>query len=152
MQPQTTPTLTTVLSDVLADLAFMFCDGGEYSEQPGESWLETSISYSGRVSGELHLTCTRAFAEQLAQNLLGIESGEEISQQVSTDAVQEFMNVICGQFVTAAHGTEDVFNLSIPIVSELDGQPFVEDSGDDSAQLSVDGQWLQLRHILAPTA
>lgn len=152
MQSQTTATLTTVLSDVLADLAFMFCDGGEYSEQPGESWLETSIGYKGGVSGELRLICTRSFAEQLAENLLGIESGEEISKQESTDAVREFMNVVCGQFVTTAHGTEDVFNLTIPTVTELEVVPFVEGGEDETAQLSVDGQWLQLRHIEATSA
>ena len=152
MQSQTTATLTTVLSDVLADLAFMFCDGGEYREQPGETWLETSINYSGGVSGELRLICTRTFAEQLAENLLGIDSEEEISKQESTDAVREFMNVICGQFVTAAHGTEDVFNLTIPTVTELEEEPFVEGGGDETAQLSIDGQWLQLRHVVAASA
>ncbi len=152
MQSQTTATLTTVLSDVLADLAFMFCDGGEYTEQPGETWLETSITYSGGVSGDLRLICTRTFAEQLAENLLGIESGEEISKQESTDAVREFMNVVCGQFVTAAHGTEDIFNLTIPTVTELDDEPYVEGGGDETAQLSIDGQWLQLRHVPTPKA
>ncbi|GJM24314.1 MAG: hypothetical protein DHS20C16_07290 [Phycisphaerae bacterium] len=152
MQSQTTATLTTVLSDVLADLAFMFCDGGDYCEQPSESWLETSIGYSGGVSGELNLICTRTFAVQLAENLLGFEAGEEVSNQESNDAVREFMNVICGQFVTAAHGTEDVFNLTIPSVSELEDEPFVEGSGDEIAQLSVDGQWLQLRHVQQQSA
>ncbi len=147
MQQQLTATLTTVLSDVLADLAFMFTDGEEFSEQSGESWIETSIGYKGSVGGELRLVCTRTFANQLAENLLGVDPGDGISEQESSDAVREFMNVVCGQFVTAAHGVVDVFNLTIPTVTELEEQPFVEDCGDEVTQLSVDGQWLQLRHL-----
>ena len=150
MQQQTTTTLTTVLSDVLADLAFMFSDGGVYCDQPGELWIETVICYQGGIAGELRLICTRSFAEHMAQDLLGIEPGGEISSQESTDAIREFMNVVCGQYVTAAHGTEGVFNLSIPTVLELEEEPFVEECGEETTQMSVDGEWLQLRHIQTP--
>lgn len=149
MQDQKTTTLTTVLSDVLANLAFMFTENGEYETPAGERWLETLASYQGPVSGSLQLTCTETFATQLTVNLLGMESGEETTQQESNDAVKEFMNVICGQYVTAAYGTEDVFNLTIPEVIE---QPITPVFGDqelesqDMALLMVGGQWIQLLH------
>ncbi len=146
MQQQMTATLTTVLSDVLANLAFMFSDGDEFREQPEESWIETSVGYKGSVEGDLRLVCTRTFAGQLAENLLGLDSGNSVSEQESNDAVCEFMNVVCGQFVTAAHGVVAVFNLTIPTVTELGEQPYVEENGDEVTQMSVDGQWLQLRH------
>lgn len=149
MQDQQTTTLTTVLSEVLADLAFMFADDGEREPSVGERWLETSISYKGSVSGSLRLTCTWTFAAQLAANLLGMESGEETNEQEANDAVKEFMNVICGQYVTAVYGTEDVFNLTIPEVLELPIAPDLEEfenSSDETALLSVDGQWMKLLH------
>ena len=149
MQDQKTLTLTTVLSEVLANLAFMFTDDGEFEPPVGERWLETVISYEGSVSGSLRLACTETFAEKLAANLLGMESGEVISEQESNDAVKEFMNIICGQYVTAAFGTEDVFSLTIPEILELPSTPEFGDSDEASEEvaiLSVDGQWMQLRH------
>lgn len=149
MQDQTTTTLMTVLSKVLADLAFMFADNERCAPPVSERWLETAISYEGSPSGTLRLTCTRTFATQLAVNLLGLETGEETTEQESDDAVKEFMNVLCGQYVTAAFGAEDVFHLMIP---ELLKRPTAPEFGDpeepleDVALLSVDGQWLHLRH------
>ena len=148
MQDQTTTTLTTVHSEVLANLAFMFNDDGEFDPPVGERWLETLISYKGSVSGSLRLTCTETFATQLAANLLGTESGVTTRQE-SNDAVKEFMNVICGQYVTAAYGTEELFDLSIPEVFERSttsilGEP--EGASGERAFLSVDGQWMQLLH------
>jgi len=149
MQVQKTSILTTVLSEVLADLAFMFTDNGDFDPPIGERWLETSISYQGSVSGSLRLTCTNIFAGHLASNLLGVESSEETTEQESNDAVREFMNVVCGQYVTAVFGTEDVFNLTIPEVLELPDTPQLVEPEEDSADialLSVEGQWMQLLH------
>lgn len=153
MQDQQTTTLTTVLSEVLANLAFMFTDDGEVGSPLGERWLETSISYEGSMSGTLRLTCAATFATQLAANLLGVESGEKITEQESNDAVKEFMNVVCGQYVTTAYGIEDVFNLTIPEVVERATTPRFgapEGAPDDVALLSVDGQWIQLLHERNP--
>jgi chemotaxis protein CheY-P-specific phosphatase CheC len=149
MQDQQTTTLTTVLSEVLANLAFMFTGDGEFDPPVGERWLATKISYGGSVSGALNLTCTATFATRLAANLLGLESEEEASEQESRDAVQEFMNIVCGQYVTAVYGTDDVFNLTIPEVLELSATPVLcapEDESEDLAILSVDDQWMQLIH------
>ncbi len=149
MQDQKISTLTTVLSDVLANLAFMFTDDGEFEAPVGERWLETSIGYDGPVSGTLQLNCTEPFAVQMAGNLLGMDSDGELTEQESMDAIKEFMNVLCGQYVTAAYGTEDVFNLTIPEVLELPSTPCLdspEGYSEDSALLSVDGQWIQVVH------
>jgi chemotaxis protein CheY-P-specific phosphatase CheC len=149
MQDQKTTTLTTVLSEVLSDLAFMFTDDGESDPPVGERWLDTSVSYQGPVSGSLRLLCTGTFAAELASNLLGTDPESEPAEQESIDAVKEFMNIVCGQYVTAAYGTEDVFNLTIPEVSALPTTPVLgslEDVSEDLSLLSVDGQWLQLLH------
>lgn len=149
MQDQKISTLTTVLSDVLANLAFMFTDDGEFEAPVGERWLETSISYEGTVSGALQLICTDSFAVQMAGNLLGLDSEAELTEQEAMDAVKEFMNVLCGQYVTEAYGTEDVFNLTIPEVLELPSTPCLaspDEDSEDVALLSVDNHWMQVTH------
>ena len=61
------------------------------------------------------------------------------------DAVKEFMNILCGQFVTAVHGTRDVFNLTIPEIVELPQMPNM-DLADTavSSTLCVDGYRVQV--------
>ena len=150
MQNQTTTaTLTTVLSEVLANLAFMFTDDGECDVSAGERWLETTIRYDGPVSGTLRLVSTRTFATQMAANLLGVDADENTTEEEAVDAIKEFMNVVCGQYVTAAYGTAGLFNLTIPESAKLTSRPVFggsEEASDEAARLSVDGQWIEVFH------
>jgi hypothetical protein len=137
----------TVFSDVLANVAFLF---GE-EDQPGPAaegaWLETSISYRGPCQGRLRFRCPRAFAKLLATNLLGIDPEDNDAESKSEDAVKELMNILCGQMITAMHGTGEVFDLSIPVTRELDSEPDLA-GGDDpgTSTLSVEGHCVQLTH------
>lgn len=148
MQDQATETLTTMFSEVLADLAFMFTDEDPVNMAPGGKWLETTIGYDGSHSGVLRLRCTREFAIQLAANLLGLDTEDVDTEQSARDAVKEFMNVVCGQFITAAYGTEEVFDLTIPQIVELPEAPDLR-AGDETEEsvLSVSGQFVQLAHL-----
>lgn len=144
-----TATLTTIFSEVLANLAFMFDDGDDDQETlPGTVWLQTTIRYSGAAAGTLVFRCSRDFAALLAANLLGVDPDTENASAQSEDATKEFMNIVCGQLVTALHGTEEVFNLDIPEVVELTETPDpVTGSDTDSVSLTVEGHCVQLRYI-----
>ena len=105
MQDQKSATLTTVFSEVLANLAFMFTDEAPPEPPPGDVWLETTIAYSGPAAGTLRLWCTRGFSTRLAANLLGTDPDTE---QSTEDAVKEFMNIgpqvlTCGTKYPATH-------------------------------------------------
>ena len=149
MQEQKTATLTAIFSEVLANLAFMFTDEDQIDPPTGEVWLETTIGYCGPVKGTLRLWCTRGFSHCLAENLLGIVEGDDDAEQAANDAVKEFMNIVCGQFITSAYGEEDVFDLTIPQSTELPQAPdlTIPDNADAS-MLSVDGHLVQLSHAL----
>lgn len=118
-----TPELTTVVADVLGDLAFMVTDDGPVELPPGASWLQADISYHGEHTGNLKCWCTRELAIKLAASLLATEADAGEAQAAADDALREFMNVLCGQLVTAWHGTAGVFTLSIPTVREFLGTP-----------------------------
>ena len=140
MQSQTTVTLTTVLSDVLKDLAFMFVDGDPAEVSPDATWLETTIGYCGPESGTLTLQCTTEFGILLAANLLGIDPDDDDAEVRAHDAVKEFMNIVCGQFVTTAFGTDHVFNLTIPASRILDEMPdFTRGDDESTSTLNVEG-------------
>ncbi len=150
IQDQKTATLTTVLSEVLANLAFMFDDEEPTGPQPDQSWLEATISYNGPKSGTLTLNCPAEFSPFLASNLLGVSPEDEDAEQSAEDALRELMNVLCGQYVTARHGVDDVFDLTIPQVRQLSEPPLASLSdGEDSATTSIEGNRLQLRHSLS---
>ena len=83
----------------------------------------------------------------LAANLLGTDPMDDDAKSKANDAVKEFMNIVCGQFITASHGTEDVFDLTIPQIRELPEPPdLAEDDGDRITTLLVEGHPLQLSH------
>ncbi len=147
MQQQKTATLATIFSEILADLAFMFSEEDDTHLLTGEEWLETSISYEGTVSGTLRFWCTRAFSVILASNLLGIDPDDEDAGFQASDAVKELMNITCGQFVTAVHGVDDVFELSIPQIRELSETPDLSEMHDSEvAAFVVDGEQVRLSH------
>lgn len=140
-----TRTLTAIFSEVLANLAFMFTDDEQTEVSPGDVWLETTISYKGPAVGTLRFRCTRSFSVLLAANLLGVDAEEATAAQQCEDAVREFMNIVCGQFVTAMHGSEDVYDLTIPRTVELMETPdLADDGGLTSSSVSVDNHMVQL--------
>lgn len=135
------PDLTTVVLDVLGELAFMVTDDEPAELPTGTVWMQGEVSYCGEVSGTLRCWCTRDFAARLAANLLGIELDEGEAQISAEDALREFLNVLCGQLVTTWHGTEGVFNLSIPSVHEcMDAPKGVEAEADHTCRLSIEGE------------
>ena len=148
MQKQKAATLATIFSDVLANLAFMYTDEEPKEASPDDPWLETTIGYRGPTSGNLQFRCTRAFTKLLAANLLGTDPDDPDTEQNASDAVKEFMNIVCGQFVTAAHGTEEAFSLTIPEIVELPETPTLAAcEGIETTAVSVDGQLVQLSHL-----
>ena len=153
MSPQTTAALTTVFSDVLGNLAFMFSDGDQADPSSAATWLETTIGYHGPSSGTLRLQCTSEFGVLLAANLLGIDPEDDDAESKAQDAVKEFMNIVCGQFVTAAHGTNDVFDLTIPATRTLEQMPDSLNCDDEwSSTLTVEGHCVQLTYAPGESA
>lgn len=147
---QKTATLTTIFSEVLANLAFMFTDDEPSVISSGEVWIETTIGYCGPAQGTLTLLCTRDFARLLAANLLGIDPEDEAADAKAHDAAKEFMNIVCGQLVTTLHGTQHVFDISIPIARELPTCPEPPpEGGPETCTLSVEGHRVHLAYMPA---
>lgn len=142
--------LDRLVLDVLGDLAFMVTDDGAPDLLPGTVWMHGRIHYAGPAAGTLECWCTREFATRLAANLLGLEPGDGEAQVRAPDALREFMNVLCGQTVTTWHGTEHVFDLSIPEVTEcVDAPALPIGEQSDRGRLSVEGEPLLFVHTVS---
>lgn len=149
MKQQQTATLTAIFSDVLANLAFMFTDDSPAEPDPAERWLETTIGYEGTTGGgTLKLVCPASFGRVLAANLLGVDETDPQADEKIADAVSEFMNIVCGQVITALHGTEPVFDLTIPQTCELSAPPDLTPSSDPAvSDLTVEGHPVRLSYM-----
>ncbi len=139
------PELAVVISDVLSELAFLLQDD-EPSAVPGDAdWLEASVEYRGAVSGRLTCWCTREFAVLVAANVLGLDVRDSDAASSAEDALCEFMNIVCGQLVTAWYGKQQLFSLSIPRVQECFARPDGE-SVSGRCRLYVEGTPLICEH------
>jgi hypothetical protein len=76
----------------------------------------------------------------VAANLLAIEPHEGEAQSGAEDALREFMNVLCGQLVTAWHDSRGIYDLSIPTVRAGSPSPAAPDAAAEHVcQLCVEG-------------
>jgi two-component system chemotaxis response regulator CheY len=81
--------------------------------------LHAHIGFAGEVSGEIGLLFDPALATLLAARILGIESGDQLLEDMIEDAIKELLNVVCGQFLTMSFGETPVFSLTVPHVFTL---------------------------------
>lgn len=142
----------TLMCEVLGTLAFMIRDDDTPLKTAEGPWITAEITYQGPINGRLRLWTTRAFANELAANLLGIDTNDPEAEDAINDAVREFMNVVCGQLVTAWYGSEAIFNLGIPAAWSLVELPAEVTNDANVTRLSVSGQPLLVVHEATPTA
>jgi len=145
---RTRPDLSSLVADVLANLAFMISDDPPERPLEPQNWLYGEIHYRGPVSGTVGCWCTPQFAVQLAANLLGTDPDSPDASCAAEDALRELLNVVGGHVVTAWYGTSPVFTLSIPTVAR-DAPP--PQTSDDFCRLHIDGQPLWFCHEALPT-
>ena len=113
--------MSQVAIDTLEKLAFMFAfsdEGGE--DLPRDSAVAGSISFTGPFSGTLLVTMSIEVLQELAGNMLGLDDGEETTQDHRSDALKETMNVICGNLLPAIAGDEVIFDIGVPKVIPAD--------------------------------
>ncbi len=145
------PELAVVISEVLSDLAFLLHDDEASAVRGDAEWLEALVEYRGPTSGRLTCWCTREFAVLVAANVLGLDIRDADAADSAEDALREFMNIVCGQLVTAWYGKTAVFTLSIPQVSECFTSPRL-DAAEGRCRLYVERTPLICEHkSLTPT-
>jgi chemotaxis protein CheY-P-specific phosphatase CheC len=73
----------------------------------------------GVIDGSVSILAQDSFLTALAANLLGVDPDEVPSEAEKTDALREMANVIAGNFLTEAYGTDTIFDVIQPQVSEV---------------------------------
>ena len=107
--------LAHVAVETFEGLAFMFgFPEDEDTGGSGDAMVVTQVSFRGPFSGRLVMAVSVQVAQELTENMLGIDDGEEISSDDQADALKETINVICGNLLPAIGGKEAVFDIDAP--------------------------------------
>jgi len=135
--------MSKVTIDTLEKLAFMFafpCEGEE--GEPSDSIAAGSVSFTGPFSGTLVMTISIEVLRELAANMLGLDDGEETTEDHRSDALKETMNVVCGNLLPAIAGDEVVFDIGVPGVLPADQEikrgAGIPDAIEPSARVNLD--------------
>ncbi len=107
-----------VLYDILERLAFLFADDvDEITEEmiPSTFW-RAAIEFHGIVSGKIEVAAPEDLCLTLAANTMGVEP-DMLEGLTPKDALGEFLNIVCGEFIEVRHGAKEIFRLTIPTLS-----------------------------------
>ena len=135
--------MSQVTIDTLEKLAFMFAFSDESGEDPPrDSTVAGSVSFTGPFSGTRIVMISIEVLQELAANMLGLDDGEEATQDHQFDALKETMNVICGNLLPAIAGDEVVFDINVPMVLPADQEmkkgAGIPDAHELSAKVNLD--------------
>ena len=123
MQNEYRTILTEVFCDTLLQYAFLFgdeCPKDELSVDNADC-LKITAGFSGERSGELGIVASTDLCAILTSNVLGEDpDGYEELDENTSDALEELINVVCGQFLTAAFGEDLIIDMSPPIAARMD--------------------------------
>lgn len=118
MNPSVVEIAEQSTTKILESATFLFTDKLAPEEIPDmeANWQQVGVrlEYHGPHSGELRMWINEPLSKIIAQNMLGLDESEECSEEREMDAIKEVLNMILGNFLTEAFGTDDVFHLGIP--------------------------------------
>lgn len=122
MQNEYRTVLTEVFCDILLQYAFLFgdeCPKDELSVDDADC-LKITIDFSGERSGDIGIAASTDLCAILTSNVLGEDPDDyEDLDENTSDAMEELLNVVCGQFLTAAFGEEPVIDMLPPIAARI---------------------------------
>ncbi|HOZ46099.1 MAG TPA: chemotaxis protein CheX [Candidatus Hydrogenedentes bacterium] len=124
MEANSKELVSEAFCEVLENLAFMFGEVADTEDVPASAGGQVlaAMSFSGPMCGRIELAVPRAMRVEIAANVLGVDTDDEQAMASADDALKELLNVTCGQLLTRLAGEEPVFDLSVPVVSELDDE------------------------------
>ncbi len=109
-------TLTKVFCDVLGKYALMFGDEVKAAETELKEggYVYASINFDGGKKGMMEITAGKDFSAMLNMNILGDFEGAGAAGDESHDSFKEFLNIMCGEYLTVVYGKKMLFNLDPP--------------------------------------
>lgn len=79
--------------------------------------MESSISFSGSISGEVKLLLSKKISTVMVQNLLTMKE-DVIAEREIVDCSKEAVNMICGNFLAKLDDQTNISDLTIPVFAK----------------------------------
>lgn len=128
-----------VLTDVAKEFAFMFADDCSEQQDVMPPYIKAEMSFSGPYKGNAIIVTSEDLCKEMMSNVLGISEEETDIEVEPKDALCEFLNIFCGNFLTSLAGTEPVFELHPPSAEEINEEQWEKVKQDESfVELSLD--------------
>lgn len=97
--------------------------------------LMGTITFKNSLEGCLGICCDMKCSEAIAANMLGLEPGDEISEEDICDAIGEVTNMVMGSVKTRL--LEVVEDIQVSIPSVIKGHELINSMGDGTQRISV---------------
>jgi chemotaxis protein CheX len=101
----------------------------------GERALLGTITFKGHLEGCLSICCGQACARTIAASMLGMGSGEELSESDISDAIGEIANMVLGAVKSRIQNEVGGIEVSIPSVVE--GRELRNSLGEGANQVRI---------------
>ena len=114
------PVLQNTMVGVLGGFALLF--GDEASDKalrpaPGAQLLSAKVSFNGPHKGTLILASTKAFSDLISSN--ADEDNHIRTGNINHDALREFINIACGNYLAEAYGNKVLHTIETPVVEQI---------------------------------
>ncbi len=108
--------LASTVEELLESMAFLFLDPAELDEFDGYegAMSHARVTFRGDLQGALQVFMDDSKATELAANMLGEDSPEEVTDEQRADALKELANVLCGHAITVEAGDMVSCEISSP--------------------------------------
>lgn len=101
----------------------------------GDTTLLGSITFKGDLEGCLGVCCDDRCARTIAANMLGMASGDELSENDVSDAIGEIANMVMG--AVKARIQHAIGNIEVSIPSVVQGRELRNSMGESSGRTKV---------------
>ena len=91
---------------------------GKKRPQTSQSWLRSSVSFTGASAGLVEIVLPERLAHWLVTSLLGMSPEEDLSETQMFDGVGEFTNMVCGAWLSKLND-KALFTLKVPDVTRM---------------------------------
>jgi chemotaxis protein CheY-P-specific phosphatase CheC len=134
------------LIQALETMAFMESLPIEEDSFVSQELCLTEIGFRGPQSGSIQILAGREFAQILAENIAALDEATDAECQ---DALKELVNVTCGLITPVmASSPSEVFDLTIPAISDCTPQWRDFGSDEDACILNVEGHLIAAKLTL----
>jgi chemotaxis protein CheY-P-specific phosphatase CheC len=125
MEEQSKQVFIGVLAEILEQFAFVFLEEDPSPPDPPDQgppiWAEIGFSSRER-SGRFAMATSFALCSEVAQNVLGVDGETDLPCDSSRSALQEMVNIACGNLLARLYGTEEMFEMSVPACRDISAE------------------------------